>query len=400
MQIQTQIYTLCCAPVLKTAAFSRKPVGLIANKNANLGVSFLGGDSRRNLWQHWRKKNEYPIISAVEEGNLGAHLRRKRGVVEHICLIRAKEDLSEEQEKDMLDYLYTTQYQMRGIIAISLGRISNQGLEKYTHAIFMRFQTKEDISKFYENPFYMGVLKDHVMPYCHAVVDVDYESEVEDDILPIFRKGEEFNYGVESVVLISFNKSSIGRPAQAALDALANLTLAFPSLIVQATKGRNINNSSKEYTHGAVIRFRSFEAYEIFVNSSEYTDIQSARSSCNKEIVLGGSLNGVLVGYIYADLMELARLGLALLGTDLQATEKCGCPALYKTWINPRLPRHLSKASCLLSTGPTRSGSNDTAAWMGFCGVARMASLWMLRPVEQWLTASNTAMTSRNGMGE
>ncbi|CAA2984206.1 Hypothetical predicted protein [Olea europaea subsp. europaea] len=272
MPIQTQICTLCCAPVSRTAPFSRKPVGLIANKNANLGVSFLGRDSRSNLW-HWRKKNEYPIISAVEEGNLGAHLPRKRGVVEHICLIRAKEDLSEEQEKDMLDYLYTTQYQMRGIIAISLGRISNQGLEKYTHAIFMRFQTKEDVAKFYENPFYMGVLKDHVMPYCHAVVDVDYESEVEDDILPIFRKGEEFNYGVESVVLISFNKSSIGRPAQAALDALANLTLEFPSLIVQATKGQNINNSSKEYTHGAVIRFRSFEAYEIFVNSSEYKDM-------------------------------------------------------------------------------------------------------------------------------
>lgn len=48
---------------------------------------------------------------------------------------------------------------------------------------------------------------------------------------------QEFNYGVESVVLISFNKSSIGRPAQTALDALANLTLEFPSLIVQATKG-------------------------------------------------------------------------------------------------------------------------------------------------------------------
>lgn len=48
---------------------------------------------------------------------------------------------------------------------------------------------------------------------------------------------QEFNYGVESVVLLSFNKSSIGRPAQAALDALANLTLEFPSLIVQATKG-------------------------------------------------------------------------------------------------------------------------------------------------------------------
>ncbi|KAL2517076.1 Stress responsive alpha-beta barrel domain protein [Abeliophyllum distichum] len=248
MQIQTQLCTPCCAPVSRTAVFSRKPVGLITNKNSNWRVSFLSRDLRRNLW-HWRKKNEYAIISAVEEGNLGAHVQRKRGVVEHICLIRAKEDLSEEQEKDMLDYLYTTQYQMRGIIAISLGRISNQGLEKYTHAIFMRFRTKEDIAKFYENPFYMGVLKDHVMPYCHGLVDVDYESEVEDDILPIFRKGEEFNYGIESVLLISFIKSSLGQPAQAALDALAKLTLEFPSLIVQATKGPNINLSSMEYTH-------------------------------------------------------------------------------------------------------------------------------------------------------
>ncbi|KAL2544050.1 uncharacterized protein Fot_13283 [Forsythia ovata] len=276
MQIQTQICTPCCAPVTRTAVFSRKPVGLITKKNLNWRVSFLSGDLRRNIW-HWRKNNEYAIISAVEEGNLGAHVQRKRGVVEHICLIRAKEDLSEEQEKDMLDYLYTTQYQMRGIIAISLGRIYNQGLEKYTHAIFMRFRTKEDIAKFYENPFYSGVLKDHVMPYCHGFVNVDYESEVEDDILPIFRKGEEFNYGVESVLLISFIKSSLGRPAQAALDALAKLTLEFPSLIVQATKGTNINLGSMEYTHGAVIRFRSSEAYEIFVNSSEYNDMWKSK---------------------------------------------------------------------------------------------------------------------------
>lgn len=47
-----------------------------------------------------------------------------RKVVEHICLLRAKEDLSEEQEKDMLDYLYTSQYHMAGIIAISLGEQS------------------------------------------------------------------------------------------------------------------------------------------------------------------------------------------------------------------------------------------------------------------------------------
>lgn len=39
-----------------------------------------------------------------------------------MCLLKGKEDLSEEQEKDMLDYLYTTQYQMGGIVSISLGQ--------------------------------------------------------------------------------------------------------------------------------------------------------------------------------------------------------------------------------------------------------------------------------------
>ena len=44
-----------------------------------------------------------------------------RKIVEHVCLLKAKHDLSEEEENDMLDYLYTTQYQMGGVVAISLG---------------------------------------------------------------------------------------------------------------------------------------------------------------------------------------------------------------------------------------------------------------------------------------
>lgn len=46
-----------------------------------------------------------------------------RKVVEHICLLKAKEDLSNEEENDMLDYLYTTQYQMAGILSVSLGEL-------------------------------------------------------------------------------------------------------------------------------------------------------------------------------------------------------------------------------------------------------------------------------------
>lgn len=68
-------------------------------------------------------------------------------------------------------------------------------------------------------------------------MNVDYETEVEDDILPIFRKGEDFNFGVEFVLLISFIQSAFGGPAEDALESLKRLTAEFPSLIVQSTQG-------------------------------------------------------------------------------------------------------------------------------------------------------------------
>lgn len=36
---------------------------------------------------------------------------------------------------------------------------------------------------------------------CNESKYVDFESEVMDDILSVFRKGEDFNYGVEFVLL-------------------------------------------------------------------------------------------------------------------------------------------------------------------------------------------------------
>lgn len=57
-------------------------------------------------------------------------------------------------------------------ILILPGRIADQNLENYTHAVFMRFHRKEDLARFYENPFYMKVLKEHVSPYCHVRPDM------------------------------------------------------------------------------------------------------------------------------------------------------------------------------------------------------------------------------------
>ncbi|XP_014510502.1 uncharacterized protein LOC106769407 [Vigna radiata var. radiata] len=223
---------------------------------------------------HAARKNQRITVlcgSDRRSSNLGSE--RKRKIVEHVCLLKAKQDLSEEEENDMLDYLYTTQYQMAGVVAISLGRVSAPNPERYTHALFMRFQKKQNLEKFYENPFYLKVLKDHVLTYCHGLVNVDFESEVDDEMLSIFRKGEEFNHGVEFLLLISFNESALSNRAEDALASLASMMSESPSLIVQFTQGLNFSPSSKEYTHGVVIRFRSVEAFEIFINSKEYKNV-------------------------------------------------------------------------------------------------------------------------------
>lgn len=104
----------------------------------------------------------------------------------------------------------------------------------------------------------------------HGLTNVDYESEVEDDILSIFRKGEEYNYGEEFVLLVTFAKNASEKNIKDAMDAFAQLTSSLPSLIVQSTQGSNFNDSSKEFTHAAVVRFRSFDAMEIFVEGREY----------------------------------------------------------------------------------------------------------------------------------
>ena len=41
--------------------------------------------------------------------------------MEHVVLYKMKDDLTDEQEKDMLDHLFSLQYRFRGILAVSLG---------------------------------------------------------------------------------------------------------------------------------------------------------------------------------------------------------------------------------------------------------------------------------------
>ncbi|KAG2544153.1 hypothetical protein PVAP13_9NG790100 [Panicum virgatum] len=210
----------------------------------------FGLHRRSDRYHRWRGTGKKMILSTrgVLESSNGAPsggLVKKRKIVEHIILLRAKPNISDAEEKDMLDYLYTSQYQMRGILTISLGRIEEPNSENFTHAVFMRFQQKEDIVKFYSSAYYSKILDDHVKPVSYGSVSVDFESEVEDDIIPLFRRGEkswslcqDFNYGVEFMLLMSFVETASREAMEDASSSLQRLIIQCSSFIVQATCGK------------------------------------------------------------------------------------------------------------------------------------------------------------------
>ncbi|PAN52000.1 hypothetical protein PAHAL_9G635500 [Panicum hallii] len=239
-------------------------------------------------YHRWRGTGKQMILSTrgVLESSNGAPsggLVKKRKIVEHIILLGAKPNISDAEEKDMLDYLYTSQYQMRGILTISLGRIEEPNSENFTHAVFMRFQQKEDIAKFQSSAYYSKILDDHVKPVSYGSVSVDFESEVEDDIIPLFRRGEkiwslsqDFNYGVEFMLLISFLETASREAMEDASSSLQRLISQCSSFIVQATCGRCLNPENG-YNHAAVIRFPSYDDFKLFRESMEYKDMWASK---------------------------------------------------------------------------------------------------------------------------
>ncbi|CAD6238980.1 unnamed protein product [Miscanthus lutarioriparius] len=171
--------------------------------------------SAQNLdrYRRWWGTGKKMILSTrgVLESSNGAHssgLMKKRKILEHIILLRAKPNISDAEERDMLDYLYTSQYQMRG-----------------------------------------------------GSVSVDFESEVEDDIIPIFRRGE----------------TASGEATEDALASLQKLISQCSSFTVQATCSCCLDHPDSGYSHAALIRFPSFDDLKLFRESMEYKDMWASK---------------------------------------------------------------------------------------------------------------------------
>eukprot|EP00249_Psilotum_nudum_P014681 c24948_g1_i8 orf=196-1134(+) len=222
--------------------------------------------SRMENFELAASQGQDPVVEAPPT------LKPTRRVIEHVTLFQMNEDFSKDQATVMLDYLYTMQYQMRGIIAVSLGYVNNNA-EGCTHASVMRFPSVETLKAYYEHPIRTMITNEYIIPYQHEFICVDYEADVQDDIMSIFRRGEEFERGVENVMFLKVKEGIGPGIVQQALRSLSDLIQDFGSLVVQHTAGTNFGNLNKDYTHGMITRFPSEEAKTIFTQHPSFLEV-------------------------------------------------------------------------------------------------------------------------------
>ncbi|XP_024520979.1 stress-response A/B barrel domain-containing protein UP3 isoform X2 [Selaginella moellendorffii] len=211
-----------------------------------------------------------------------------RKVVDHLVLLKMKEDLTEEQETTMLDNVYTLQYHFRGILCVSLGRILSENQERCTHGILMRFASKDLLLKYNEHPTHSKVAKEFVLPYCNGFITADFEAEVEDSLEPLFRRGEEFESGIEHIILLKVSESASADRVQDMLQSLCKLAEMLPTVLVQLTAGVIFSAQNQGYTHAIVARLpsgsklfnpaRSSQTQGVFSYRGRIRSFQQARS--------------------------------------------------------------------------------------------------------------------------
>lgn len=196
---------------------------------------------------------------------------KTRKVVDHAVLFKMKDDMTEEQEKEMLEALFTLQYQAKGVLYLSVGPVLEKTVDGVTHALFSRFANKEDAELYMQHPARQSIARELVIPYGNVLAMLDVEDEVTDDLEAIF--GREFAQGggIDHFVLFKVKEGTSRESTEAMLQSFRELATSLnPSILFQLTAGTNISRIGKGYTHGLIARIPSEAGLEAFVNSDNY----------------------------------------------------------------------------------------------------------------------------------
>lgn len=198
-------------------------------------------------------------------------------MVEFLWLLKARPDAAAEQVEALLDSLWSLQYLVpAGILCASagpvvscvayqqqqqeLGQQQQQSAQApsswqcgFTHAVHFRLGNRASLEHLLVHPL-MASSRDAVDALCSAASQLVFEGMVAKRLEALFRRGEEYEAGVEHVLLLQPGAGG-GAGADEFLSNLASLAESSVAGGIQASHGAVISCVHAAATHVLMTRF-------------------------------------------------------------------------------------------------------------------------------------------------
>ena len=97
-------------------------------------------------------------------------------MVDHLVLFAVKEDASAEDVEDLLSSLRNLRESIPNVMDLSVGKDFSGRAKGYTHGLFARFRTTDDLRVYLEHPDHQAVVERlETLTSGRLVIDYDHE---------------------------------------------------------------------------------------------------------------------------------------------------------------------------------------------------------------------------------
>jgi hypothetical protein len=96
-------------------------------------------------------------------------------VVEHILLMRWKDQTNQEAIDRAMEALRGFKQQIAGIVELSCGPNFSERSQGYTHGLVVRFKDRAALDAYFPHPEHQRVVQNLIKPYSADTLILDYE---------------------------------------------------------------------------------------------------------------------------------------------------------------------------------------------------------------------------------
>ncbi len=80
-------------------------------------------------------------------------------MIDHLVFIAVKEDASPEDVEDLISSIRGLKGSVPGVVDLTVGENFSGRSGGYTHGLFVRFESREDLQRYMEHPDHLAVVE-------------------------------------------------------------------------------------------------------------------------------------------------------------------------------------------------------------------------------------------------